>query len=207
VGPTAIRRFLTSLGPRFASLFTELVAGGAITISLVVVLSLLGTAALIAATAAIVHNARTKGFGDILGNFYMDAYTAKVLNRGRPEISKLPMEVYVSNPYELIEKMIIEGEKDALIDAEATARKNGITYTGVRNREKEILSDYRLGWECRAIHEAEIKSWETKSWDYIATNLMKKMLGDKIKDKFDIEVPLWYSGDLAHYAGKWFSSD
>jgi hypothetical protein len=33
------------------------------------------------------------------------------------------------------------------------------------------------------------------------------MLGDKIKDKFDIEVPLWYSGDLAHYAGKWFSSD
>jgi hypothetical protein len=191
VGPSAIKRFLLSLGPRFASLYAELIAGGAFTLTIVTVLAVAGTAALIAATAAIVNDAKTKGVGLVVVNYYKEAYIAKVYNRLRPSGS-LEVNKYIRDANTLKDKMIIEGEKDALIDAEATAKQNGMDLNFLKGgieKEKEILENYRIAWICKAI---EGKGKQKTNWPRkYSETLMGMMLNKKIKDKFGIRSGLF----------------
>ena len=191
VGPQAIKQFIQKIGPRLAPLLAKIgeaiVAGGAATTAVVIVGSVAGTVVILAITAAMVNKAHTEGTLRGLATWYQSAYVARVFGRPRPS-GILTESEYVKDINKVKDQMILEGEQDALLDAKATAQKNGANISKMTN--KEIMESYWEVWikKCSSDKEAQTIT-DAYKYEIHVMSQMREALKKRIKDKYNIRLP------------------
>jgi len=180
LGGEAVKRFLISAGTRCASLLSSLTVAGVLTVTVIVVVAIGGTIALLALTAKLVGDAHTKGMMIGLATWYRSAYIAKLFDNQRPEGYVLS-DRYVPNANKIKNMMIVEGEKDVILDAVNSSRRFGDTNINSLSK-RELLDLYKYAWlnKC-SVYDEKYNVFKTK-------RALEKMLNKKIKTKFNIEM-------------------